>query len=191
MSFAWGEIAKGAMDLVNGGLSLWGQSKAARRQWAQQKEALQNQHQWEVADLRKAGLNPILSVNAGAGGASGGNAAFPQIDIGRNISRGYQNDLMKAQMASAQEQINTQKELQNMYAKQGYQALTQGHVNQHMEDLISQNSAAAGMQNEFLKEQLNYMRAHPQARDFGNFMQLINPFNSAAGLMSSARGMFR
>lgn len=187
----WAAVAQGAMDLVNGGLSLWGQSKAARRQWAQQKAALQNQHQWEVADLRKAGLNPMLSVNAGAGGASGGNAAFPQIDLGRNISRSYQNDLMKAQMTSAQEQINTQKELQNMYAKQGYQALTQGHVNQKMEDLISQNSAAAGMQNQFLSEQVKYMRAHPGARDFGNFMQLINPFNSAAGLMSSARGMFR
>lgn len=191
MCGGWAALAQSAMDLANGGLSLWGQSKAARRQWAQQKEALQNQHQWEVADLRKAGLNPMLSVNAGAGGASGGNAAFPQIDLGRNISRGYQNDLMKAQMASAQEQVNTQKELQNMYAKQGYQALTQGHVNQKMEDLISQNSAAAGMQNQFLSEQVKYMRAHPGARDFGNFMQLINPFNSAAGLMSSARGMFR
>lgn len=40
----WAEVAKGALDVVNGGLSLWGQSKAARRQWAQQKEALQNQN---------------------------------------------------------------------------------------------------------------------------------------------------
>lgn len=45
--------------------------KAAEAQMAFQRESLQNRHQWEVADLRKAGLNPILSANSGAPGASG------------------------------------------------------------------------------------------------------------------------
>lgn len=187
----WAEVAKGAMDLVNGGLSLWGQSKAARRQWAQQKEALQNQHQWEVADLRKAGLNPILSVNAGAGGASGGNAAFPQIDIGRNISRGYQNELMSAQLEKAQAEANSANQLGHLYrvqADKGYQDMAESISRQKLMD--EQIHAARG-QNAFLDEQVKYMHAHPDARNFGNFMQLINPFNSAAGLMSSARGMFR
>lgn len=46
-------------------------AKAAEAQMAFQKESLQNRHTWEVADLRRAGLNPILSANSGAPGASG------------------------------------------------------------------------------------------------------------------------
>lgn len=45
--------------------------KAAEAQMQFQRESQQNAHQWEVADLRKAGLNPILSANAGAPMASG------------------------------------------------------------------------------------------------------------------------
>ena len=42
------------------------------------KEQLQNRHQWEVEDLRKAGLNPVLSAHSGA--AVGGSAQAPVIN---------------------------------------------------------------------------------------------------------------
>lgn len=35
--------------------------KAMKQQFAYEKEAAQNAHQWEMQDLKKAGLNPILS----------------------------------------------------------------------------------------------------------------------------------
>lgn len=61
--------------LVGGGTSLLGglfgsksNEKAAKKQMEFQLSAMQNAHQWEVADLRKAGLNPILS--AGGKGAA-------------------------------------------------------------------------------------------------------------------------
>ena len=37
-----------------------------------QKEFAQNAHQWEVEDLKKAGLNPALSAGGGGASASGG-----------------------------------------------------------------------------------------------------------------------
>ena len=39
-------------------------AKAAQQAQQHSDKQLKNRHQWEVADLRKAGLNPILSAGA-------------------------------------------------------------------------------------------------------------------------------
>lgn len=39
---------------------------------AYQKEAAQNAHQWEMADLKAAGLNPALTATGGSGASAGG-----------------------------------------------------------------------------------------------------------------------
>lgn len=76
----------------------------ARAQMAFQRDMAKNAHQYEVEDLKKAGLNPILS--AGGGGAatpSGAKADYspippPQIDLPQVFSMAMQ------QKALAQEQ---------------------------------------------------------------------------------------
>lgn len=55
------------------------------------KEQLQNRHQWQVADLRKAGLNPVLS--AGGTPSIGGSAQAQVPDYGGNMSRGVSSGL--------------------------------------------------------------------------------------------------
>lgn len=78
----------GAAGNILGGL--FGDSsakKAAARAAAANERQLKNQHQWEVEDLRKAGLNPILS---GTGGGGSGTISTPVADTGntgRAISR--------------------------------------------------------------------------------------------------------
>lgn len=93
-------IGAGAVADIVGGIAgdllggIFGEDSAedmARLQFENQKELMkiqnqynvenyQNRHTWEVQDLRRAGLNPILSANSSANvaGASLGSAATPQ-----------------------------------------------------------------------------------------------------------------
>lgn len=41
-----------------------------------QKEFAQNAHQWEMADLEKAGLNPALTATGGSGASASGGGAY-------------------------------------------------------------------------------------------------------------------
>lgn len=62
-----------AVGGVVGGLIGANGAKAANdASWAHQKELYQNRYQWQVADMRKAGLNPVLA-------ASGGGLSAPSV----------------------------------------------------------------------------------------------------------------
>lgn len=67
----------GILNDITGATSAGSQSQKYAIQSANlnhkyQKEFAQNAHQWEVEDLKKAGLNPILSAGGGGASASGG-----------------------------------------------------------------------------------------------------------------------
>lgn len=64
-----------------------------------QKEFAQNAHQWEVQDLEKAGLNPILSSGGGGASASGGGTASGATGTGTG---GGFTDLANSAMQAAQ-----------------------------------------------------------------------------------------
>lgn len=90
----------------------------ANRAWSRQKQAAQSAHQWEVADLRAAGLNPILS-------ATGGNGAnLSSVAVAQNASSEAPNIL--GMMATAQgirnqmEQEKVLKAQQNLLDYQAY-----------------------------------------------------------------------
>ena len=93
MSFGaiFGQIAG---HVVNKATDFLFSNYQANRAWSRQKQAAQSAHQWEVADLRAAGLNPILS-------ATGGNGAnLPSVAVAQNASSEAPNIL--GMMATAQ-----------------------------------------------------------------------------------------
>lgn len=89
--------------------------KLQEKQWAQSKELANSAHQREVADLRAAGLNPILSANgAGASVPSLGSASLSNPGEGLADGISAASNLMTSQykanvdnLRANTEQVNT------------------------------------------------------------------------------------
>jgi len=109
------EAALGAAgSLVSG---IFGQS-SANRSIKFQREAAKNAHQWEVEDLRKAGLNPILSAGGSGARASGGaQATMP--DLGSAVTT-----------ALAAKRLN--QEIKNLKAQERKTGAEEQNVKQNM-----------------------------------------------------------
>ena len=204
MSFDWASLAGGAANL---GASAVG----AYFSWKHQKEVMQNRHQWEVNDLRKAGLNPILSATGGSGtpgnapiieapDVAGAAAKAVEASLGRS-----QEDLIKAQTqqsASSARQAESQTALNKTEEKRvgfeadrsleavGTQALTNYILKEQwaQEKLKTANSA---LETERHKMAFDYMKEHSGAWSFGQWMQLLNPFGTSAPVVNSAVGAAR
>lgn len=84
----------------------------ANKAWSRQKFAAQNAHQWEVADLRAAGLNPILSATGGNGAnlpsvavAQNANSEAPNILGMMATAQGIRNQMQQEKVMKAQEDL--------------------------------------------------------------------------------------
>ena len=85
-------------------------AKQAKKNRKFQKKVLQKRYQWQVADLRAAGINPMLAPNLGAGSAPGAQATAP--DFGQAMmagaERGSKLKLPQAQKVLLEAQVRNQ-----------------------------------------------------------------------------------
>lgn len=105
MAFPVAAAVSGGLSLLGGLIGNSAKRKEAAKDRAFQLQMAQNAHQYEVEDLRKAGLNPILSGTGGPGArASGGSKAdqddpvTPAVNSALSAARAAQElDNLKAQ----------------------------------------------------------------------------------------------
>lgn len=196
MGFGWAEAASAIGNLGSSAL-------ASYVNWKHQKEVMQNRHQWEVEDLRKSGLNPILS--AGGQGTSGNAPVVEPVDVAGAMHSGADKELKEAQAKQVEVQnsalaADTElKKAQTEVAKEASlltyaQAIGQGWQNRIYDETLKQaqnateNSALATERNRMV---FDYMKQNPSAWKFGQFMQLLNPFGTSAPVVNSAVGAAR
>lgn len=160
MSFL-GDIAGSVVGAVG---SIWGANQSNNAAFQMQansinaqKEFMQNRHQWEVEDLRRAGLNPILSATNSAGGAVSGattNVTGPDIagalnKIANSAFARKQTELLEKDLQVKQD--NAKANLANADANQ---VNAQAKMMEAHNDQIKTNSAV-----EFNNANISYLGA--------------------------------
>ncbi len=61
---------------------------AAARQMEFQRENYKNRYQWTMADMKAAGLNPMLAYSQGTGGGVGGGSSYSPANVGAAAGAG-------------------------------------------------------------------------------------------------------
>lgn len=201
MGFPWAEAIGGAANLGSSAM-------AAYFGWKHQKEVMQNRHQWEVADMRKAGLNPILSATGGSG-ASGNAPTIVAPDLAGAFKSGAETSTQHSEK-SLKDALEKQTYVQNsaLQADAGLkraQAVASDSSSNLMWSQTKGQEIANKIQEENLKQAkfmtqnssisaerqkmaFDYMKEHSGAWSLGQWMQLLNPFGTTAPIVNSAVG---
>lgn len=191
----WAAAIGAGMDLANSALGLYSSSKA----WRRQRESMQNQHQWEVEDLKKAGLNPILSAT-GSSVSGGFSSPYVSGSLGQSASAMESSSSVKEQAETARElskseiekqraeiellaenkksAVLNQSVLENQAAREFEQARLAGH-----------QATSAAYAAELKSKELDYWNKHPNV--FAGMMgSSVKGVSGALGMITEGLGCF-
>lgn len=95
-----GGLLSGGLSLVGGQIQNSSAKSAANAANAFTTEQLKNRHQWEVQDLKKAGLNPILSAGGTPSIGGSSTADVPSNSLGNAVSSAMAAKQLAAQISN-------------------------------------------------------------------------------------------
>lgn len=173
---------------ISGGASLLGSyfqnqanSAQAQRQMDFQAHMRRTAHQDQVADLRAAGLNPILSA-LGNGAASPSGAMANQENLGEGISKGMDTAIAIRQQNKELDQKDTQ--IQNTEADT-FNKRESGALIRNQASSTAKDVEAKAMQNRILNKtleaQIKKANAEGDYSEINQIMGIINSGASSAG----------
>lgn len=163
--------------------------KAAREQMSFQERMSSTAHQREVADLRAAGLNPVLSANAGASAPVG---AMPDVpEFGKAAEKGVSTALQAKQL---NEQIKVMASQAGANDASAERDRKQGALADAQEKVAAAQAEIADTQSWSAKNVLRFKQEHPDI--FGGaeaWMPIIAPLVGlglqAAQVTAIAKGL--
>lgn len=180
-----GSVLDAGMGLVNAKYQKDLNQASANRQMEWQERMSNTSHQREVEDLKKAGLNPILSANAGASTPSGasGTTSAPGPTSFANSAAQYaklkqEKESIDSQIGVNEETKKTQTELQKLYKENATQSAATAKQTQLQNQIVEKSLPNV------LKEQ----RIKSKQLDWDEKVQDLNNTNAALrGLLGTAK----
>lgn len=164
----------------------------ANKAWSRQKQAAQSAHQWEVADLRAAGLNPILSATGGNGAnlpsvavAQNANSEAPNIIGMMSAFQGIRNQeqqekVLKAQETLLQTQAARERDSATLMRSQTAKINTENYIPAAMNARMMDDPKLRSLMVDMYQTQL-YKNA------FGQFGQLLGGVQQFGSLLFGGR----
>ena len=174
------QLAQGQQD-VN-----YASMQSAREQMAFQERMSNTAHQREVADLRAAGLNPVLSSNSGASTPVGSSYEA------QNAAPDYRGIAAKG-LATAMQLIQLKKDLQSQdssIALNKVAALreaatinatnTSAKLTDQSRKAVLEDTKKKKAEAEMQKMLTDYAKSHPKTFNWSQWIKMMSPFTSSA-----------
>lgn len=141
-------LGAGALGAVSAREQNRMQREMAREQMAFQERMSSTAYQRAVADMRAAGLNPMLAFDQGGASSPGGAQAQMVSPLGGAVSSALSVKRLK-------EDIRTMKSLRYMQEHQGHRAAMESQVANAMRYYVQSQTHGQDLTNQILKEELS------------------------------------